>query len=333
MGIALSALELALTEDGRTATEALDAAGRAVKAVDELGYRRVWFAEHHGAGIASSVVPAVLIAHYAAQTGRIRLGSGGVLAPNHAPLALAEQFATLAALHPDRIDLGVGRGPGTHDEKIIRGLRRGGEPSTDAEYQADVAELIGYLSGEAGVALINGWPPAAGGPAPWLLSSSPAGAELAARLGLPIALAHHIRPDNTVAAAARYRELFTPSRWADRPYVMICVETIVADTDEEAARLGRAMDVAKVGAMTGQIALALPTPAQAESHGVPEAARDMIAAHSASQARGSVETVARRFTDLVDQTGADELMLFCGVYDPQARVRSYELAAKAAGLS
>jgi luciferase family oxidoreductase group 1 len=231
----------------------VDAAGRTVLSLDELGYRRIWFAEHHGTELSASVVPAVLIAHFAARTKNIRVGSGGVLAPNSAPLALAEQFAALATLYPDRIDMGIGRGPGTFDQEVVRALRRGAEPTTDEEYQQDVAAILRYLSGEAGVGLIAGWQPQVGAAQPWLLASSPASAELAARLGVPIALAHHIRPSQSAATAQRYRELFTPSRWADRPYVMVAVEAVVADTEEEAARLARPTDVARSRQQSGSL--------------------------------------------------------------------------------
>ena len=322
MTIPLSALDLVIAKSNRTAADSLDATSRTVLRLDELGYRRVWFAEHHGTGLSASVVPAVLMAHFAALTRRIRLGSDGVLAPNHAPLAVAEQFGTLATLHPDR--MGIGRGPGTFDQSIVRALRRGGEPTTGAGYDEDVAAILRYLSGEAGVQLLAGWQPDAGGARPWLLASSPASAEPAAWLGLPIALAHHIRPDQSIATAERYRELFTPSRWADRPYVMAAVETLVADTDEEAARLARPTDVAR----SKPSSAALLSPEEAALYEIPEEVRGTVEAIGAAQARGSVETVRQRFTEIVQQTGADELMLYASVYDADARIRCYELAAK-----
>lgn len=325
MTISLSALDLVIAESSRTAEELLAATSRTVLRLDELGYRRVWFAEHHAMGLSASVVPAVLLAHFGALTRRIQLGSGGVLAPNHAPLAIAEQFAMLAVLHPDRIDMGIGRGPGTADPSIARALRRGAEPATDTEYAEDVAAILHYVSGDSGVQLISGWQPDEGGARPWLLASSPASAELAARLGLPIALAHHIRPDASVATAERYRERFTPSRWADWPYVMVAVETVVADTDEEAARLARPIELARAA----QSPAALPTAEEAARQEIPEDARAMVASIAAAQARGSVDTARRRFADIVRQTGADELMLYVPLHDAEARIRSFELSAKA----
>jgi luciferase family oxidoreductase group 1 len=326
MTFVVSALELLVAERGRTAAEITDATALAVKRLDDLGYQRVWFAEHHGAALSASVVPAVLIAHFAARTHRIRLGSGGVLAPNHAPLALAEQFATLATLYPDRIDMGIGRGPGTFDQSVVRALRRGAEPGTEEEYRDDVAAVLRYLSGEAGVQLIAGWQPGTGGARPWLLASSPASAELAARLGLPIALAHHIRPDQSAAAASRYRETFVPSRWSDRPYVMVAIETVVADSEDEAAWLARPTDLARSTPGSD----ALWSPAEAAVRDLPEEARGYAEAVGAAQARGTVDTVRRRFAEIVEETGADELMLYPNIFDPEQRIRSYELAAKAA---
>ncbi|MGC0417854.1 LLM class flavin-dependent oxidoreductase [Embleya sp. AB8] len=186
--------------------------------------------------------------------------------------------------------------------------------------------MLRYLSGEGGVQLIAGRQPEKGDTRPWLLASSPGSAELAARLGLPIALAHHIRPDRTIATAARYRELFTPSRWADRPYVMVAVETVVADTEAEAARLARPTDVAR----SRQTPSALLSPEEAAVYQISEETRGYVEATGAAQARGTVTTVRRRFAEIVEQTGADELMLYASIYDADARIRSYELAAKAA---
>ena len=194
------------------------------------------------------------------------------------------------------------------------------------EYREDVATVLHYLSGEAGVRLMAGWRPGDGDVRPWLLSSSPASAELAARWGLPIAVAHHIRPDETVAAVARYRELFTPSRWADQPYVMVSVQTIVADTQREVERLVRPTDIAR----SQRFSSALLPPEQAAGYEIPEQVRSVVTAAGAVQAHGTIDTVRQRFAEIVQQTGADELMLFVPVYDVDARIRSYELAAKAA---
>ncbi|MFC9998719.1 LLM class flavin-dependent oxidoreductase [Nocardia sp. NPDC127526] len=323
--IPLSVLELAMTETGGDAAAAFAATTVMARRAEELGFRRAWIAEHHGSAAIASASPPVLTAHLAAATTRIRVGSGGVLAPNHAPLAVAEQFATLAALHPDRIDLGIGRGPGTFDQNIVRALRRGADAATPEDYRRDVGELLGHLSGASGLRLLPGTAPL---PRPWLLASSTAGAELAAELGLPVAFAHHIRPGNTVEAAERYRSAFRPSRWSSAPYVIVAVETLCADTDSEAVRLARPGDVLKAYLLSGLGDTGLRTPEAAAEHEFTPEIAERIAEFRATQAQGSPGTVRQRLTELSTATGADELMLLTPIYDPSARVRSLELIVK-----
>lgn len=284
--------------------------------LERLGYHRIWYAEHHHSPAIGAFPPVVLSAHSAASTSAIRLGSGGVLAPNHAPLTLAEQWGTLAALHPDRVDLGIGRGPGTFDEAIARALRRGAGPATDAEYESDVAAILSFLVDEVALGPL---------PEPWLLASSTVGAAVAARLGLPVAVAHHIRPDNTRAVLERYRAEFTPSRWCAEPRVLLCVETVCAETEEEAAwRIGP-MDVVKAGLLKGVSDAPFPTPAEAAEHPFTEQERQALAGFRAQQAVGTPKTVVDRLAELARETGADELMLTTPVYDLRDRIRSYEL--------
>jgi luciferase family oxidoreductase group 1 len=328
--IALSALELAMVETGRSATDALAQVTEVARRAEGWGFRRIWFAEHHAAAAIASASPPVLAAHLAASTSRIRIGSGGVMAPNHAPLAIAEQFVTLSALHPGRVDLGVGRGPGALDQRVIRALRRGADPADD-DYRADVLELLGYLSGESEVPVLPGSVPI---PQPWLLASSTGGAELAAELGLPIALAHHIRPANTFESLERYREKFRPSRWSSEPAVILAVETICADTDDEAAYLAGPRNVLRTRLLDGRggdVELVSPEDAAVAEFG-PEAT-EQIRQHRADQALGAPGTVARRLGELVDRTGVDELMLVTPVYDAERRARSYELVAKVLGTT
>ncbi|MFC5249103.1 MsnO8 family LLM class oxidoreductase [Streptomyces nigrescens] len=319
LDIPLSALEVAMVQTGARAVDTLRDTAAFAQGVERLGYQRIWYAEHHHSPAIGAFPPVVLTAHAAASTSAIRLGSGGVLAPNHAPITLAEQFGTLAALHPERIDLGIGRGPGTFDEAIARALRRGAGPTTDAEYEGDVAAILSFLVDEVALGPL---------PEPWLLASSTAGAALAARLGLPIAVAHHIRPDNTQAVLERYRAAFTPSRWCERPRVLVCVETVCAETDEEAAwRIGP-MDVIKAGLLKGLSEIPFPTPADAAAHSFTEQERQALAGFRAQQAVGTPETVMHRLTQLAGETGADELMLTTPVYDLGDRIRSYELIKK-----
>ncbi|MGW0946329.1 LLM class flavin-dependent oxidoreductase [Streptomyces sp. NPDC002623] len=314
-----SALEVAMVQSGSSAADTLRDTAEFARRIEGLGYLRLWYAEHHHSPAIGAFPPVVLIAHAAASTSSVRLGSGGVLAPNHAPLMLAEQFGTLAALHPDRIDLGIGRGPGTFDESTARALRRGAGPTTDDEYRDDVAATLRLLVDEVALDPL---------PEPWLLSSSTAGAALAAELGLPIAFAHHIRPDNTLAALAHYRAHFAPSRWCARPRVLVCVETVCAETQEAAARLAGPMDVVKAGLLKGRGDFPFPTPAEAAAHAFTAEETQVLAGFRAQQAVGSPETVAKRLTDLVAATRADELMLVTPVYSLADRLRSYELVGR-----
>ncbi|MEU8434471.1 LLM class flavin-dependent oxidoreductase [Streptomyces sp. NPDC029216] len=317
--IPLSALEVAMVQTGTRALDTLRDTTAFAQELERLGYHRIWYAEHHHSPAIGAFPPVVLSAHAAASTSAIRLGSGGVLAPNHAPITLAEQFGTLAALHPDRIDLGIGRGPGTFDEATARALRRGAGPTTDAEYRDDVAAILSFLVDEVALGPL---------PQPWLLASSTAGAGLAAELGLPVAVAHHIRPENTRAVLERYRAEFTPSRWCGQPRVLLCVETVCAETEEEAQRLIGPMDVVKAGLLKGISEIPFPTPEEAAAHPFTEPERAALASFRAQQAVGTPEVVVRRLRELAGETGADELMLTTPVYGLRERVRSYELIKK-----
>lgn len=317
--VPLSALEVAMVQAGAPAGETLRDTTEFATHLQELGYHRLWYAEHHHSPAIGAFPPVVLTAHTAASTSSLRVGSGGVLAPNHAPIMLAEQFGTLAALHGGRIDLGIGRGPGTFDESTARALRRGAGPTTDDEYRADVSEILRLLVDETAFGPL---------PQPWLLSSSTAGAALAAALGLPIAFAHHIRPDNTAAALDHYREHFSPSRWCAAPRVLLCVETVCAETDEEAARLSGPMGVVKAGILKGRSDIPFPTPDEAAAHPFTVEEKQALTHFHGHQAHGSPDRVVRRLADLVDETGADELMLVTPVYALADRLRSYELVKR-----
>ncbi|MFJ8210284.1 LLM class flavin-dependent oxidoreductase [Streptomyces sp. NPDC096033] len=317
--IPLSALEVAMVQTGTRALDTLRDTAEFAQELERLGYQRIWYAEHHHSPAIGAFPPVVLSTHAAASTSAIRLGSGGVLAPNHAPITLAEQFGTLAALHPDRIDLGIGRGPGTFDDATARALRRGAGPTTDAEYRDDVAAILSFLVDEVALGPL---------PQPWLLASSPAGAGLAAELGLPVAVAHHIRPENTRAVLERYRAEFTPSRWSGQPRVLLCVEAVAAETEEEARRLIGPMDVVKAGLLKGISDIPFPTPDEAAAHPFTEPERAALAGFRAQQAVGTPEAVVARLRELAGETGADELMLTTPVYGLRERVRSYELIKK-----
>ncbi|MGH4031556.1 LLM class flavin-dependent oxidoreductase [Actinomycetota bacterium Odt1-20B] len=314
----LSALEVAMVEAGTPTSAALRNAEETALALDRLGYHRLWFAEHHRSPSIGAFPPAVLSAHIGSATTGLRVGSGGVLAPNHAPLMVAEQFTTLAALHPGRVDLGIGRGPGTFHAETVRALRRGADPATDEEYRRDVAATLDFLV-EVGFGEL---------PEPWLLASSAAGGTLAGELGLPVAVAHHIRPDNTLEVVGRYRDAFRPSRWGAEPRVLVCVETVCADTEERAVELSRPMEVVKAGLLKRQGELPFPSPAAAAEHVFSPEDEAALAAYGAQQAKGTPESVEAALHRIAEATGADELMMVTPVYEVADRVRSFELVSE-----
>ena len=229
----LSVLDLAIVGRGQTPADALGASVRLAQSAERLGVQRIWYAEHHNMASIASSAPAVLIAHVAAHTSTIKLGAGGVMLPNHSPLTIAEQYGTLATLHPGRIELGLGRAPGS-DQVTMRAMRR--DHTSSDTFPDDVLEVIGYLAGESRVAGVT-CVPGAGTEVPvWILGSSLFGARLAAHLGLPYAFASHFAPDALVDAVALYRAQFRPSVHLDRPHVMAAVNVICSDTDDDARR-------------------------------------------------------------------------------------------------
>jgi luciferase family oxidoreductase group 1 len=322
--VPLSVLDLAPVVEGSTPARALANSLELARRTERLGYTRLWVAEHHNMpGIASSA-PAVLIAHLAAGTERIRLGSGGVMLPNHAPLVIAEQFGTLESLHPGRIDLGLGRAPGT-DPYTAHALRRDASGSDGDDFPAQLGELLGYFRGS--VPHISATPGEGAEPAVWLLGSSGFSAQLAGLLGLPFAFAHHFMPRNTLPALALYREHFTPSQWLDKPYAMLCAGVICADTDEDAERLAAPGRLSILSLRHGR-PRRLPTPAEAAAHPFTDADRALIASFAGGHVVGGPETVRAGLELLLDETGVDELMISTSTYELADRLRSYELVAE-----
>ncbi|MBL1099245.1 MsnO8 family LLM class oxidoreductase [Streptomyces coffeae] len=311
----LSALEVAIVEAGTSAGDALRNCTQAAAHLDSLGYKRLWFAEHHHSPAIGAFPPPIMTSHIASATTDLRVGSGGVMAPNHAPVTIAEQFTTLAALHPGRVDLGLGRGPGTFHEGTARALRRGAPPASDDEYRRDVEETLELLL-EAEFGEL---------PEPWLLVSSEAGASLAAALGLPVALAHHIRPENTLRAAGRYRARFTPSRWSAAPRILVCVETVCADTEERAADLTRPMAVVKADLLQGRSEAPFPSVEEAARHRFSTREQQALDAFGAQQAYGTPDVVSKQLQRIAAETQADELMLVTPVFGLEDRMRSFEL--------
>lgn len=324
----LSMLDLVAVREGGSVADALRIARETAQFVEKLGFTRYWLAEHHNMpGIASSAT-AVLVGHIAGATQRIRVGSGGVMLPNHAPLVVAEAFGTLAELYPGRIDLGLGRAPGT-DSLAMRALRRE-RLERESDFPRDVAELHALLApvqpGQRLMAV-----PGAGTEVPiWLLGSSLFSAQLAGEMGLPYAFASHFAPRLLDQALATYRAHFQPSATLDKPYVMVGVPLVAAPTDEEAEYLASSVYQRVLGIITGNRGL-LPPPQAHFMEQLHPAERAGIEDFLSAAVIGSPETVRRGFDTLVARTGADELILVCDVHDPQLRLRSLELAAQCLG--
>ncbi|RGA00295.1 LLM class flavin-dependent oxidoreductase [Microbispora triticiradicis] len=337
-GVPLSILELATVGEGQTATESLRDATELARRAEGWGYHRIWVAEHHGMpGVASSS-PAVLIAHLAAATRTIRIGSGGVMLPNHAPLVIAEQFGTLHALHPGRIDLGLGRAPGT-DMATANALRRSAEVDPD-DFPRQVAELTGFLDGSfppghqyERIRAVPGGPDSAdtGRPPIWLLGSSGFSARLAGLLGLPFAFAHHFSAANTEPALDLYRSSFRPSEVLDRPYALIGVAAVAADTEEEALRQVMPGALSWLRMRHGRPGR-MPTPEEALAYPYTPIEREFVRDRLSTVVHGDAETVRAGLEELRKRTGADELMITTMVHGAPARLRSHELVARAYGM-
>ncbi|MFC5519399.1 LLM class flavin-dependent oxidoreductase [Polaromonas jejuensis] len=324
--IALSMLDLVAVREGGTVAEALAISLRTAQHAERLGFARYWLAEHHNMqGIASSAT-AVLVGYIAGGTRTMRVGSGGVMLPNHAPLVVAEAFGTLAELYPGRIDLGLGRAPGT-DQATMRALRRDRVESAD-DFPQDVAELQRLLApAEPGQRLIA--MPGAGTNVPiWLLGSSLFSAQLAAERGLPYAFASHFAPRLLLQALALYRQNFRPSATLAKPYVTVGVPLIAAPTDEEAEYLASSTYQRVLGILTGERRGLQPPVAQfmAQRHPQERAAIDDFLAAAVV---GGPETVREGLAKLAQATDADEFMLVSDVFDPALRLRSLDIAAAA----
>lgn len=323
--IPLSVLDLAPITSGSDATTALRNSRELAQQAERLGYHRYWFAEHHNMpGIASSA-PAVLIGHIADATRTIRVGSGGVMLPNHAPLVVAEQFGMLEALHPGRIDLGIGRAPGT-DQKTARALRRTEAGLSAENFPQELTELIKYFEGTAE---LNAVPAAGNKPPIWLLGSSGYSAQAAGMLGLPFAFAHHFSAQNTLPALELYRRHFRPSEVLDEPYAMVCASVVVADTDEHARYIAGPGALSFVRLRQGRPA-PLATPQEAADYPYTEIDELVIEDRMASQVIGSPSTVRAGLDELMESTAADELMVTTIVHGHDDRLRSFELLGELA---
>ena len=321
--VPVSILDLVPVILGETPRDALRKSLDLAQHAEKFGYKRYWVAEHHNMTAIASAATSVVIGYLAAGTSTIRVGSGGIMLPNHPPLIIAEQFGTLESLYPGRIDLGLGRAPGT-DAQTLRALRR--DPTREATFPQDVLELQRFLapveSGQAVRAV-----PGAGTEVPiWILGSSTFGAELAAQLGLPYAFASHFAPDALLVALDLYRKNFRPSKQLDHPYAMVGVNVVAADTDEEARRLFTTIQQSFTNLVRSARGKLQPPIDNIDDYWTP--AEKQHASHMLKYSIvGSPETVRKELEEFVSITRADELMIVASLYDHAARVRSYEIVA------
>ena len=324
MSIPFSILDLAPVPEGADASDAIRSTLELARKADDWGYRRFWLAEHHNMPGIASAATAVLIGHVAGATSTIRVGAGGIMLPNHSPLQVAEQFGTLASLYPGRIDLGLGRAPGT-DQATARALRRYFDSAE--QFPQDVQEVLRYFEpvreGQAVRAV-----PGAGLDVPvWLLGSSLFGAQLAAALGLPYAFASHFAPDAMDQALLLYHRDFRPSKRLAKPHVMLALNVVAAETDEEARYLFTTQQQAFVNLRRGQAGLVPPPIDDIEAFWEPHE-KAGVAQALACAVVGSRDTVRRGIADFIQRHRPDELMLTANIFDHDKRLRSFEIAAE-----
>lgn len=320
-----SILELVRVTHDTDAGAALNNARDMAAHAERWGYKRVWVAEHHNMEGIASAATSIVIAHIAGGTQTIRVGAGGIMLPNHAPYIIAEQFGTLARLYPGRIDLGLGRAPGT-DQPTVRAMRRA--PDASDRFPQDVLELQAYFEpAQPNQRIIA--VPAAGTRVPlWILGSSNFGAALGAELGLPYAFASHFAPDMLMPALDLYRTRFKPSEQLDKPYAVAGINVIAADTDAEARRLATTQQMSFADLFAGRRGLSKPPIDDIEAYWSPREKAQAMHMLKYSVV-GSKDTVRQGLDDFIEQTGVDELMIVCDVYEHQARLRSLELIAEA----
>ena len=321
--IPCSILDLVPVTDGSDARRAFANMLDLARLGERLGYRRYWLAEHHNMPGIASAATAVLIGHVAGATETIRVGAGGIMLPNHAPLQVAEQFGTLASLYPGRIDLGLGRAPGT-DQAATRALRRYYQAA--GEFPADVIELLQYFEPTQSGQLVRAVPGAGVDVEVWILGSSLFGAQLAARLGLPYAFASHFAPDMLEQALYVYRDTFRPSPRLKQPYVLLALNVVVADSDADARRLFTSQQLAFINLQRGRPGL-VPSPVDDIDAVCTPQERMGVDRALACSVTGEPEVVRRGIEAFIERHRPDELMLTANVFDHAARLRSFELAA------
>lgn len=320
-----SLLDLSPIPEGKTASDALANTVALARAAETYGYYRYWLAEHHNMPGIASAATSIVISQVASATKSMRVGAGGIMLPNHAPLVIAEQFGTLATLHPNRIDLGLGRAPGT-DMATARALRR--HMASDDSFPNDVLELMGYLGDHKDPKHVKAIPGHGTNVPIWILGSSLYGAQLAAHLGLPYAFASHFAPAMLEQAISIYRETFRSSEILEKPYLMIGAGVCAAETDEEATFL-RSSQVQAFARLRSGTPGKLPAPVMELDSVVPRHIQAQVEQALACSATGSVKTVRKKLEALIDQYKPDELMVTGMIHDHDARMRSFEIAAEA----
>jgi luciferase family oxidoreductase group 1 len=322
----LSVLDLAPIAEGADAGIALHQARDLAQHAEHLGYRRFWMAEHHSMPGIASAATAVALCFVAGGTSTIRIGAGGIMLPNHSPLQVAEQFGTLEALFPGRVDLGLGRAPGT-DQAAAYAMRR--NMIADAgQFPNDVVELLKYFQPPDPGQRVRAIPGEGLNVPVWILGSSNFGAQLAAQLGLPYAFASHFAPQQMIEALDVYRHTFRPSAWLDQPYAMLGFNVFAADSDDEAALIATSLQQAFIALRTGNPGKLKP-PLRDFADTLPRDQKFMLDGLLSCSAIGSPATVKDQTQAFIDRTGADELMITSQIFDHRARVRSYELLAQA----
>jgi len=322
--IPLSVLDLSPVPEGSDAGQSLRNTLELAQQAEKLGFTRYWLAEHHNMPGIASAATSVVIGHVAAGTSTIRVGAGGIMLPNHSPLVIAEQFGTLASLFPGRIDLGLGRAPGT-DQMTAHALRRNLESSAN-DFPRDVVELLNYFKPADPAQRVQAVPGAGLNVPVWILGSSLFGAQLAAMLGLPYGFASHFAPADMERAVDLYRERFEPSEYLPKPYVMLGLNVIAADTDEEAHHLFTSQLQAFVNLRSGRPGK-LPAPVAGYQEQLDPSAQALVRQMLSCRVVGGPETVDKGIREFAERTGADELMVTGMIFDHQKRLRSYEIVS------
>jgi luciferase family oxidoreductase group 1 len=327
-GFRLSILDNVPVWNGSTATQALRNTMRLAPRAEQLGYHRYWISEHHNMRRLATTAPAVLVGQIAGATSTMRIGSGGVLLPNHPPMIVAEQFGTLEALHPGRIDLGIGRSVGT-DAATVKLLGGRGETPSPQEFAGQLGELMSYFAGAAEPSEAAAIPAGDGRPPIWLLGSSTSSAAAAGRLGLAYAYAHQINPRHTADAVAAYRENFRPSVYLDEPYCLVSAFVFAGESEDDARRLMAPVQLGFLNVRNTGRTDPYPTPEEAAAYRVSAEERQILDLLFGPQIFGDPEAVREKATSLIATTGADELMAVTLVYDAEDRFRSYQRLAAA----